>query len=130
VGTGPLRGVLERCANAQCVGSLPPSDVSVAMAAADMLVLPSHSEGLPTVLMEAGLADLPVVTTNAPGCIDLAGDGRGLMVPVGDTVALAKAMQQVIADPAAAQARAKLMRAHVETHCNLETNTARLIACY
>jgi teichuronic acid biosynthesis glycosyltransferase TuaC len=130
VGTGPLRGVLESRANAQCIGPLAPANVAVAMAAADLLVLPSHSEGLPTVLMEAGLADLPIVTTDAPGCIDLAGNGRARMVPVGDAGALAAAIQEVIGDPAAAQARAKLMRAHVETHCNLEANTARLVDCY
>jgi glycosyltransferase involved in cell wall biosynthesis len=130
VGSGPQRSVIEGRANVRCVGPLPPGEVAVAMAAADMLVLPSHSEGLPTVLMEAALANLPVITTDAPGCIDLADAGRGSVVPVGDSGALAKAIEDVIADPAAARARAALMRSYVEAHCSLESNTARLIACY
>ncbi len=130
VGSGPLRSLLESRANARCVGALPPGDVPLAMAAADLLVLPSHSEGLPTVLMEAALADLPIVTTDAPGCIDLAANGRALMVPVGDAPALAAAMADVIADSSAARARAQAMRVHVEAHCSLEKNTDRLIGCY
>jgi teichuronic acid biosynthesis glycosyltransferase TuaC len=130
VGSGPLQGVLDRCTNARLLGSLPPHEVALAMAAADLLVLPSHSEGLPTVLMEAALASLPIVTTNAPGCIDLAGEGRALVVPVGDAAALTGAIEAVIADPAAAQARAHAMRTHVEAYGSLENNTARLMACY
>lgn len=130
VGTGPLRSVLEARTNAQCVGALSSADVTVAMAAADLLVLPSHSEGLPTVLMEAALANLPIVTTDAPGCVDLAANGRARVVPVGDGAALAAAIEEVLADPAAAQERAKAMRAHVEAHCSVEANTLRLIDCY
>lgn len=130
VGSGPLRSLLDGRPNVRCVGALPPDDVPVAMAAADMLALPSHSEGLPTVLMEAALADLPIVTTDAPGCIDLAADGRASVVKVGDAAGLADAIGAVIADPAAAAARAKRMRAYVEAHCSLETNTQRLIECY
>src|SRR4029079_15002432 len=92
VGTGPLSSLFEGRSNVRCLGQLPPASVALAMAAADMLVLPSHSEGLPTVLMEAGLADLPIVTTDAPGCIDLADEDRPLMVPFGMDVALAQAL--------------------------------------
>jgi teichuronic acid biosynthesis glycosyltransferase TuaC len=130
VGDGPLRGELERRPNAICLGARSPGDVAVAMAAADMLVLPSHSEGLPTVLMEAALADLPVVTTDAPGCIDLAAGGRALVVPVGDAPALRRAIEAAAADPAAGRKRAGAMRAYVEACCTLEANTARLVAHY
>jgi len=130
VGTGPLSSLFEGRTNVRCLGQLPPASVALAMAAADMLVLPSHSEGLPTVLMEAGLADLPIVTTDAPGCIDLADEDRALMVPVGDSVALAQAIGSVMTDPESARARAQQMRAYVESHCNLEANTARLVDCY
>jgi teichuronic acid biosynthesis glycosyltransferase TuaC len=130
VGNGPLLDVLKRSAHARCLGLLSPQDVAIAMAAADLLVLPSHSEGLPTVLMEAALANLPIVTTDAPGCIDLAGDGRGLVVPVGDATALTQAIEAVIGDATAAQSRAGAMRAYVETYCSLERNTARLMDRY
>ena len=130
IGAGPSRRALDHLPNAIYLGPRSPDEVAAAMAAADMLVLPSHSEGLPTVVMEAALADLPVVTTNARGCIDLAADGRALVVPVGDATALRRALEFVAADPQAARQRARAMRAYVETCCTLETNTARLIDRY
>lgn len=130
IGEGPLRSLLEHRPNVMCLGARPSAQVAIAMAAADVLVLPSHAEGLPTVLMEAALADLPIVTTDAPGCIDLAADGRALVVPVGDAGALAQAISEILADPQGAQSRAARMRSYVETHCSVEKNTARLIEIY
>ncbi|MGZ5829219.1 MAG: glycosyltransferase [Xanthobacteraceae bacterium] len=130
IGSGPLLSVLENCPNAICLGARPADEVAIAMAAADLLVLPSHSEGLPTVLMEAGLAYLPIVTTDAPGCIDLADGGRALVVQVGDATGLADAIQSIAADPEGARLRAAKMRAYVESHCSVEKNTATLISYY
>jgi teichuronic acid biosynthesis glycosyltransferase TuaC len=100
------------------------------MAAADVLVLPSHSEGLPTVLMEAGFARLPVVTTNAPGCIDLGADGRALLVPVGDASALAQALRTAVTQPGRMKVHAEKMLAYVRQYCSLEQNTQRLMEDY
>ena len=100
------------------------------MAAADFLVLPSHSEGLPTVLMEAGFARLPVITTDAPGCIDLGAEGRALIVPVGDAGALADALRAAVTQPDRMRAHAEKMLAYVREHCSLEQNTQRLIEDY
>ncbi|ANH80921.1 hypothetical protein A8C56_07945 [Niabella ginsenosidivorans] len=36
----------------------------------DVFILPSHREGLPTVLLEAAAMELPVITTRATGCVD------------------------------------------------------------
>ncbi|HVY59195.1 MAG TPA: glycosyltransferase [Xanthobacteraceae bacterium] len=130
IGEGPCRSTLEAKSNALCLGARSPSEVDLAMAAADVFVLPSHSEGLPTVLVEAALANLAIVTTDAPGCIDLAADGRALVVPVGDAPALARALRQAAADPDVGRKRACAMRAHVEAFCTLEINTARLIEHY
>jgi glycosyltransferase involved in cell wall biosynthesis len=66
---------------------------------ADLLVLPSHREGLPTVVLEAQAAGKPVVGAAATGIVDVISDGEtGLLFPVGDVPALAEAMAKLITD--------------------------------
>ncbi|MCM2332402.1 MAG: glycosyltransferase [Anaeromyxobacteraceae bacterium] len=77
VGDGPLRPWCERSSRAVCYGRRPPSDVPLYMVAADVLVLPSHSEGMPTVLIEAGATGLPVLATPVGGIPELLAQGRG-----------------------------------------------------
>lgn len=66
-------------------------------AAADVVALPSHREGLPTVILEAQAAGKPVVAARATGIVDLvADDDTGLLFPVGDVAALEKKLTMVI----------------------------------
>ena len=68
-------------------------------AMADVLVLPSHREGLPTVVLEAQAAGKPVVGASATGIVDLIVDGEtGLLFPVGDVAALVEALARMITD--------------------------------
>jgi glycosyltransferase involved in cell wall biosynthesis len=72
-------------------------------AIADVLVLPSHREGLPTVILEAQAAGKPVIGASATGIVDLLVDGEtGLLFPVGDVPALAEALARIISDKALA----------------------------
>ena len=130
VGDGPLRDRLTQEKNAIWLGSRPAREVALALAAADFLVHPSHSEGLPIAVLEAAFARLPIVITDARGCIDLGRDGRALLVPVNDPAALARAMRQAADDPAAMASRAQAMYDHVRAHYSLTTNTQRLISLY
>lgn len=72
----------------------------------DLLVLPSRSEGSPNVVIEAFARRVPVVGTGAGGAAELLADNRGLMVPIEDPIALAKAIRRAIDDPAASAERA------------------------
>ncbi len=130
IGDGPLREALAQSPDTLCMGAQPADAVAMAMTAADLLVHPSHYEGLPTVLVEAAFAQLPIVTTTAPGCIDLARDGRALAVPVGDPARLAAAMMETTSDPGAARSRVALMLSHVREHYDLHKNADTLIGHY
>jgi glycosyltransferase involved in cell wall biosynthesis len=78
-------------------------DTAAYYAIADVLVLPSHREGLPTVVLEAQAAGKPVVGASATGIVDLVVDGEtGLLFPVGDVPALAEALARLITDKALA----------------------------
>lgn len=76
---------------------------------ADVLVLPSHSEGHPYVVLEAMAAGLPVVATSLPTLAETVIDGEtGLLVPPRDGAALLRALRTLIAD---GQSRTDLGRA-------------------
>ena len=71
------------------------------MKRADVFVLSSKWEGLPTVLIEALACGCPVVSTDCPsGPAEILEGGRwGPLVPVGDAGSLAKAILQVLERP-------------------------------
>src|SRR5216683_3522405 len=77
----------------------PVQDTAIYYAMSDVLVLPSHREGLPTVILEAQAAGLPVVGASATGIVDVVTEGEtGLLFPVGDVTALSKAVAKLISD--------------------------------
>jgi glycosyltransferase involved in cell wall biosynthesis len=66
----------------------------------DVMVLPSYREGLPRTLVEAAACGLPLITTDVPGCREVVSDGvDGLLVPMGDSKALARAIRRLQDDP-------------------------------
>jgi glycosyltransferase involved in cell wall biosynthesis len=84
-----------------------PHEVALATAAsADVFVLNSSYEGLSHVLIEAALLGVPIVATKVGGNPEVVVDGEnGLLVPAGDTDALAAAIRRVIED---AELRARI----------------------
>lgn len=79
--------------NCEFLGSKTPEDVRNWICASDCLLLPSYSEGFPTVIMESFACGVPVIATNIGGCPEIVEPGKtGLLVPVRDVNALAEAV--------------------------------------
>jgi glycosyltransferase involved in cell wall biosynthesis len=109
VGDGPLRPVLETLAQdvsgITLTGWLPQDDVQVRLREAFSLVVPSivaadgDAEGLPSVIPEAMAQACPVIGSDQGGIAEAIRHGdTGLLVPPGDPVALAEAMQRIAHD--------------------------------
>jgi glycosyltransferase involved in cell wall biosynthesis len=80
------------------------SEVSQALDDATALVLPSRSEGMGRVIVEAFCRARPVVATRVGGIPDLVEDDRnGLLVVPGETEALADAIVRILTDRALAE---------------------------
>jgi glycosyltransferase involved in cell wall biosynthesis len=102
-GDGPERAALERMAadvapgRVRFLGTV--SGASSVLRASDVFVLPSLTEGLPAVVIEAGLTGIPVVTTDV-GAIRsvIRDDETGVIVPTNDVAALANGMRRVLDD--------------------------------
>ncbi len=104
VGRGTLRPVVERLVadlpqQTRWRESIPTEDVARALDDATALVLPSRSEGLGRVVVEAFCRGRGVVGSRVGGIPDLVTDGEsGLLVPPGDAQALAEALVRVLGD--------------------------------
>jgi len=89
-------------------------DVPALLGALDVFVLSSYLEGLGTSVLDAQAAGVPVVATGVGGVPEMIEDGvNGRLVPPRDPRALADAILETLADPAAAQARAAKARVTV-----------------
>lgn len=104
VGDGPLRSTLEErvaaspalAGDVRFAGQLPQLELARWMAAADAFVLPSRSEGLGLVLLEAMACGTPCVATRVGGVPEILDASCGALVEPGDPVALATAIESVV----------------------------------
>jgi glycosyltransferase involved in cell wall biosynthesis len=101
VGDGPERARLERHASELVPGRVDflggVADPAAALAAADVLLLPSRAEGMPAVLIEAGLSGLPAVATDVGAVREVVLDGEtGLVVPTDDPAAMSDAIRTTL----------------------------------
>jgi glycosyltransferase involved in cell wall biosynthesis len=82
------------------------SDVPALLGLAEVFACPTeYREGIPRVLLEAGLAGVPIVATRVPGCDDVVVENwNGHLVPQRDPRALAASILDLLQDPARARA--------------------------
>jgi glycosyltransferase involved in cell wall biosynthesis len=90
------------------------NDVRALMAQAQMLILPTHTEGFPRCLWEAMLIKCPVIATPAGGVTDLIVHNQtGLLFGIDDSAALAQAIGRLAADRSLGAALAAKAYDHV-----------------
>jgi glycosyltransferase involved in cell wall biosynthesis len=102
-------------------------DVPALMAAADVFVLPSLSEGLPLALLEAMFAGRTIVATDVGDVgVALERGGAGVLVPPGDAGALAAALGAVLDDPD----RARRLSVAAAARAAAEYDISRMVTRY
>lgn len=135
-GEGPLRERLETLVrNCGLEGHVrwlgQRDDVAELLAAADVFVLPSLYEDFPAVLVSAMAAARPVVATRAGAIPEVVEDQRsGLLVPPGDAVKLAGAVDTLLRDPERAAALGAAACERARERFSARAWTARLEAQY
>lgn len=100
------------------------SDSYSALAGADLMILPSRTEGFPLVFIEAAKAGVPVLASRFTGAAELLGDGAWL--DVGDAAGLLKALER-LRDESLRRQVASVQRATVLAHAD-EAKFATAIA--
>ena len=115
VGRGGRARVVEGLVQSDWTPAVPNDEIPGVLDAATVLVLPSRSEGLGRIVVEALCRGRPVVATRVGGITDLVRDGEnGLLVPPRDPAALADALVRVLTDRELAERLAAAARPSVE----------------
>jgi glycosyltransferase involved in cell wall biosynthesis len=98
---------------------------------ADLMVLPSHTEGLPNAALEAFALEVPVLATRVGGTPEVVTDGvTGKLVPPHSPESLAAGIMSFLDDPATWRQWAQQGRHTVETQFDFKTRTTKLEAIY
>ena len=115
VGDGPERAREEARAGSSISwkGMLPAAGRY--LAAFDVFVQSSRTEGTPMALLEAMAVEVPIVATQVGGVPDVISGNEALLVPSEDPIALATAIASVLADPEPAAVRAHLAKQRLVT---------------
>lgn len=94
---------------------------------ADALLLPSHTEGQPLVILEAFAAGLPVIATTVGAIPEMIGEGtHGFLIPPRDPEAIARAVSRLAADPALRQRMGETNQALFREQYTLERYVERV----
>ena len=107
------------------------SDIPAVLAAADVFVMPSLSEGLPLALLEAMFAGCPIVATDVGQVRSALADGdAGVLVEPGDSAALATALERLLSAPAEARRLGMLAASRAASEYSLSRMVQRYLGVY
>jgi glycosyltransferase involved in cell wall biosynthesis len=136
-GDGPVEDYRERAAEkglsdrVEMPGWLGADAARALCAKADILVLPSHAEGMAMAVIEGLAHGLAVVTTRVGAHEEVITDGEtGVFVPVGDPDALAAALARLLKEPATRTNLSTRGRAHYLNHFSMKAYMRSLEELY
>src|SRR4029077_13583154 len=141
VGDGPRRETLQAkieqldlSSRVNLLGSLSQGAVLEKLQAADIFALASTTDAqgatdvFPTVILEAMASARPIVSTRLAGIPELVVNGQtGMLVPPGDSTALAQTLEQLLRDPELRLRFGQAGRRRIEQHFRIEQTVEPLI---
>jgi glycosyltransferase involved in cell wall biosynthesis len=135
IGDGPLRNSLQQeitqrqlQGRVELLGSCPHQQLPAWYRAADVVVLPSYSEGVPCVLLEAAACGTPFVASRVGGIPEIAHMGDSQLVMPGDPAALACAVAGFLPrSPRPSQPATSGSRSHEEAALELGDFLAQVL---
>jgi glycosyltransferase involved in cell wall biosynthesis len=109
----------------------PRSDVPAVIRACDVGVLSSDAEGLPLALLEYGMGGIPTVSTDVGQCREvLAGGDAGVVVPPGDSEALADGLVRLLGSPGERSRLAALAGRYARDHHGRDAVVGQIVEIY
>lgn len=133
VGDGPYRTQIELLAKElkidhfiKIIGMVERDKVPDYLADSDVFILPSHSEGMPNVVLEAMAAGLPVVMTDCGGSKELISD-NGIVVPLSGNVEkdIENAIMKLLNDKSLRDRMGEAGRLHARNDFSWEANASQ-----
>jgi glycosyltransferase involved in cell wall biosynthesis len=94
------------------------------------VVVPSRAESLPYIVLEAGAAGMPLITTHVGGIPEIFGPQSDRLVPPGDAAALAQAIGTVLDAPEPARNAALTLRDRIRAHFATSVMAESVIDAY
>jgi glycosyltransferase involved in cell wall biosynthesis len=102
------------------LGDLSPEALRKAMSGWDVLAHATHSEGLSMALLEGMMAGMPIVASDVPGVRQALENLRtGLLVPPGDSDAMAARITELVENPELAARLGSAAREHAREHFSM-----------
>jgi len=124
-----LLGELDIGSQVQLLGER--DDVPRLLAAADIVVHPSHEEGFANAVLEGMAAGRPLVATAVGGTPEAVRDGmEGLLVPAHAPAALAAAIDRLVSDPELRRRMGESGRLRIESEFSMARMIDRFAAWY
>ena len=113
--------------NVRFTGAVAANDMVALYHSVDALVLPSHKEGLPYVVVEAMAAGLPVISSSVGGLPEVVSHGQtGLLIRAGDVLGLECAVRELAGDAVKIRRFGAAAQRFVESHLSTEKCLADL----
>ncbi len=130
-GAGPKQGDIERigCGTVHLVGRLERQDLAALLSQADVMALPSRSEGFATTLLEAAACATPAIVTPVGGTDELVSDERfGTIIPDARTETVENALREAARNPQKLAEQGKQVARRVRAEYSWHRTAERALA--